>query len=161
MGRTSAELLFGSVDGSNDLDETLVESGKKYLRFGADGPNNTPTGEGSSDDVVAVGYIRVEADGDYALFVKATHENLANTPARTVQFTDSRATVVKVVGSFDRWRGTWAEAEYTQGDTVLYNGEVYVLTAFSRNTPNTPNTCLLYTSPSPRDRQKSRMPSSA
>ena len=29
------------------------------------------------------------------------------------------------------------------------------------NAPNTPNTCLLYTSPSPRDRQKSRMPSSA
>ena len=29
------------------------------------------------------------------------------------------------------------------------------------NDPNTPNTCLLYTSPSPRDRQKSRMPSSA
>ena len=28
------------------------------------------------------------------------------------------------------------------------------------NSPN-PNTCLLYTSPSPRDRQKSRMPSSA
>ena len=26
---------------------------------------------------------------------------------------------------------------------------------------NTPGTCLLYTSPSPRDRQKSRMPSSA
>ena len=26
---------------------------------------------------------------------------------------------------------------------------------------NYPNTCLLYTSPSPRDRQKSRMPSSA
>ena len=30
-----------------------------------------------------------------------------------------------------------------------------------QQTPNTPNTCLLYTSPSPRDRQKSRMPSSA
>ena len=28
-------------------------------------------------------------------------------------------------------------------------------------TPRKPNTCLLYTSPSPRDRQKSRMPSSA
>ena len=27
--------------------------------------------------------------------------------------------------------------------------------------PDPPNTCLLYTSPSPRDRQKSRMPSSA
>ena len=31
----------------------------------------------------------------------------------------------------------------------------------STDAPNTPNTCLLYTSPSPRDRQKSRMPSSA
>ena len=34
-------------------------------------------------------------------------------------------------------------------------------TPIFRITPNTPNTCLLYTSPSPRDRQKSRMPSSA
>src|SRR5678810_702981 len=31
----------------------------------------------------------------------------------------------------------------------------------SGNTGVAPNTCLLYTSPSPRDRQKSRMPSSA
>ena len=30
-----------------------------------------------------------------------------------------------------------------------------------RQDPNTPNTCLLYTSPSPRDRTRSRMPSSA
>ena len=30
-----------------------------------------------------------------------------------------------------------------------------------RSQPNTPNTCLLYTSPSPRDRTRSRMPSSA
>ena len=29
------------------------------------------------------------------------------------------------------------------------------------DSPHSPNTCLLYTSPSPRDRQKSRMPSSA
>ena len=31
----------------------------------------------------------------------------------------------------------------------------------SRAEPNTPNTCLLYTSPSPRDGLLSRMPSSA
>ena len=31
----------------------------------------------------------------------------------------------------------------------------------SNASPISPNTCLLYTSPSPRDRQKSRMPSSA
>ena len=30
-----------------------------------------------------------------------------------------------------------------------------------KQNPNTPNTCLLYTSPSPRDRTRSRMPSSA
>ena len=30
-----------------------------------------------------------------------------------------------------------------------------------KNNPALPYTCLLYTSPSPRDRQKSRMPSSA
>ena len=33
--------------------------------------------------------------------------------------------------------------------------------AESTRPPNTPNTCLLYTSPSPRDRTRSRMPSSA
>ena len=34
-------------------------------------------------------------------------------------------------------------------------------TDLSNTRPNTPNTCLLYTSPSPRDRTRSRMPSSA
>ena len=33
--------------------------------------------------------------------------------------------------------------------------------AFEEKNPQTHPTCLLYTSPSPRDRQKSRMPSSA
>ena len=33
--------------------------------------------------------------------------------------------------------------------------------AFSNDPDKQNNTCLLYTSPSPRDRQKSRMPSSA
>ena len=37
----------------------------------------------------------------------------------------------------------------------------YVPGSPTKTMPNTPNTCLLYTSPSPRDRQKSRMPSSA
>ena len=39
--------------------------------------------------------------------------------------------------------------------------EVGFFTLTKPQAPNTPNTCLLYTSPSPRDRQKSRMPSSA
>ena len=36
-----------------------------------------------------------------------------------------------------------------------------VFTSLYMNQGNSPWTCLLYTSPSPRDRQKSRMPSSA
>ena len=37
----------------------------------------------------------------------------------------------------------------------------YTFSDFCPTPPNTPNTCLLYTSPSPRDRTRSRMPSSA
>ena len=43
-----------------------------------------------------------------------------------------------------------AGTEEAPGDIILYEGRKYK--AYS---------CLLYTSPSPRDRQKSRMPSSA
>ena len=38
---------------------------------------------------------------------------------------------------------------------------VIALREIAENLVNTDNICLLYTSPSPRDRQKSRMPSSA
>ena len=41
-----------------------------------------------------------------------------------------------------------------EGTSLRYRG--YDATELTSN-----NTCLLYTSPSPRDRQKSRMPSSA
>ena len=43
--------------------------------------------------------------------------------------------------------------------SIILLAEILLLTV--KESPNTPNTCLLYTSPSPRDRQKSRMPSSA
>ena len=43
-------------------------------------------------------------------------------------------------------------------DEMVYNTEISIETpAYERHT----EVCLLYTSPSPRDRQKSRMPSSA
>ena len=41
----------------------------------------------------------------------------------------------------------------------LPNNEISVLTKFFKNPTN--SDCLLYTSPSPRDRTRSRMPSSA
>ena len=44
---------------------------------------------------------------------------------------------------------------------VFVNDASMLVNSLSISTFETPNTCLLYTSPSPRDRQKSRMPSSA
>ena len=51
-------------------------------------------------------------------------------------------------------------------DTELYQGETSTVTMEIVHAESAANatmtyTCLLYTSPSPRDRQKSRMPSSA
>ena len=49
-----------------------------------------------------------------------------------------------------------------KGDgTMLYNVKGPTNTAKSDDEEGLPWCCLLYTSPSPRDRQKSRMPSSA
>ena len=65
--------------------------------------------------------------------------------------------------------------EFLKGEIVLFEGQSYVskvVDSISHEVSKVPlvsapffvyssNSCLLYTSPSPRDRQKSRMPSSA
>ena len=56
---------------------------------------------------------------------------------------------------------------YVRGYEIGTQGQTFVplnkarSTDFIQNNPTTFSACLLYTSPSPRDRQKSRMPSSA
>ena len=51
------------------------------------------------------------------------------------------------IGPIDGWNGIWMRGTF---DVTAENNSI-----------SDTNTCLLYTSPSPRDRQKSRMPSSA
>ena len=46
-------------------------------------------------------------------------------------------------------------------EMVEDNAQLYLFKGLSREIDEHYNGCLLYTSPSPRDRQKSRMPSSA
>ena len=59
--------------------------------------------------------------------------------------------------------GPQSTAKYkSSAETFNLTGEAVLQVAPGRSlTAVTPNGCLLYTSPSPRDRQKSRMPSSA
>ena len=80
------------------------------------------------------------------------------------QATDTVSTVVNRItdsstGDFPIQGGNW---EYVTEDTHNLTADPLVegVTEATARTQN-PNTCLLYTSPSPRDRQKSRMPSSA
>ena len=49
----------------------------------------------------------------------------------------------------------------TQGDAYLVDGAVYFDTGAANGFGSLARLCLLYTSPSPRDRTRSRMPSSA
>ena len=66
--------------------------------------------------------------------------------AGMIWFALSRASVTKLSDAC-----IWQNGFITQGEDLV------TLTA----SPGTAYDCLLYTSPSPRDRQKSRMPSSA
>ena len=52
---------------------------------------------------------------------------------------------------------TWIEAEYGAGVREIEVGSF----VSQKLLPQMADTCLLYTSPSPRDRTRSRMPSSA
>ena len=51
--------------------------------------------------------------------------------------------------------------QYTNGFALLSAPNTFAKEAIERTLHNPITACLLYTSPSPRDRQKSRMPSSA
>ena len=76
----------------------------------------------------------------------------------------------------DQWRGDmlgylgYSAAKTPNLDSIVNNDAIAFNNAFCQATVCTPSRCsfmtgwypcLLYTSPSPRDRQKSRMPSSA
>ena len=48
-----------------------------------------------------------------------------------------------------------------RGAIKIYEGQLLALKTFKQNASLKKKICLLYTSPSPRDRTRSRMPSSA
>ena len=60
-------------------------------------------------------------------------------------------------------RGRLQHRSFEKDGVMRYYADVIAseVELFGSRDPSTPNTCLLYTSPSPRDRTRSRMPSSA
>ena len=87
---------------------------------------------------------------------------LPNTAGQTMYCTPFEAR--KFLASFTDYlvvlRNDASEETFPFIANVIYDNERYSQFRISTATDN-PTGCLLYTSPSPRDRQKSRMPSSA
>ena len=92
----------------------------------------------------------------------STYTNLSGTIGTVTQ-----NKVVQVAVDMDN-KKIWFGIDNTfSGDPAAGSGEAFsnlpttILPLLYNAHPNTPNTCLLYTSPSPRDGLLSRMPSSA
>ena len=72
---------------------------------------------------------------------------------------EARARYISYIGNetmrLDPQKDTWAKMPDRANGTMRHDSQKHVSEARARYI------CLLYTSPSPRDRQKSRMPSSA
>ena len=111
-------------------------------------------------------------DGGYAIFVSNSHgpgliahsygSNMSDAGYYIGACADCNATLDDAHAQYNAlgYSGTNAG-----GNLIIKNSEWdHNKTGFSTNSQNNddaPSPCLLYTSPSPRDRQKSRMPSSA
>ena len=94
---------------------------------------------------------------------------LAGTILLTIPFFASRASADEVIERRGELIGRWCDTSIASMPEYDYIIEIWKLEAgkysyhqlFKSKDPDQPSICLLYTSPSPRDRQKSRMPSSA
>ena len=97
---------------------------------------------------------KLKKDGNYRIF--ADLEKIAGNFPQALNYKENSVSEVTV----------WCSNDYlgmSQKEVVIKNmiEAVKKVGAGSGGTRNISGTCLLYTSPSPRDRQKSRMPSSA
>ena len=78
---------------------------------------------------------------------------------QTSPFDSAKVIVVDAIGEWDTitvWEASYEPREFLSNPVTKHRGRAVYKKIWSQRYP-----CLLYTSPSPRDRQKSRMPSSA
>ena len=83
---------------------------------------------------------------------------------RAVEFANKYKVPVRVLSSFNDGNGTLISLKDESMENALVSGIAFQKDQVKftlHSVGDTPGTCLLYTSPSPRDRTRSRMPSSA
>ena len=78
---------------------------------------------------------------------KVIYRNIDVPAANVINNTDQSSTITNDQGEFEIFA--------KEGDEIIFSSVQYIIRTVRINT------CLLYTSPSPRDRTRSRMPSSA
>ena len=103
-----------------------------------------------------------EQQGKDVLIQKDVWQEVTEEGVTSMQYINGTKAVVNIGKVIDPAKTTdpenpvyypgWAYDIMSTDDLDFGSNEVY---------PEDPNTCLLYTSPSPRDRTRSRMPSSA
>ena len=69
--------------------------------------------------------------------------------------------IEKQSNKFSSKGGSFRPSGFKSKSTSNFNRGTTLKTSFTPKIPSITNDCLLYTSPSPRDRTRSRMPSSA
>ena len=152
--RQEAKIAYIAQNYKNDLSE------KKASKTYSEDDYNKYLKE-NRDDLVSVSIRAFECDteDDAKAFAKALKSDGSNFTA-----------LCSAYASSDFYKKAYKAAGYsTQLDvtkTTLKNQQMAIATADSKDSTKYPGldwlySCLLYTSPSPRDRQKSRMPSSA
>ena len=112
--------------------------------------------------------------------VKGTHTttNHVMEAERTLGIEAARSCIIKEINDTMKAHGMSIDARHSMllADVMTYKGEVLgitrfgmakmkdsvlMLASFEKTTDHLFDACLLYTSPSPRDKRQSRMPSSA
>ena len=100
-------------------------------------------------------------DGVDAAFIETDGEKIFRFgPNICVNFSQAERAVLKdATQAALKWKFKGSHPDFKTAETVLHDAHIK---AYQRLRDEHPDwACLLYTSPSPRDRQKTRMPSSA
>ena len=174
--RSVTDAVINSVivgNGAGDVGSNTVV-GKTALDSNTSGARNTAVGEDAltanttGDDNIAIGHNSLDANTTGDANTAVGKDALSATSTASSNTAVGKSALAANTGSSNTACGKDALLVNTSGTNntavgagALADNTASESTAVGYNALNNNTSCLLYTSPSPRDRQKSRMPSSA